>query len=222
MPLNNIRTYLAVLALAALSAGSASAATAYTSLSSWAAALTGGAYAEADQFLSQDLGNPVLNFDTYGQFLAWGSAVGTNNATFTTLTVNGVTLDSAQNPTLNIASPAGGNNASLLWLGANALGSGQFSSEPLTIQLTDVNGATTSFILTTGASAPAFWGFTSGTAINTITISAPSGYDADLMDFYAGTDTSGSSTTECATLLMVGSGLVILGARRKYFRPQAA
>jgi hypothetical protein len=221
------RTYFAAFAVAALSAGTAAAAVVtYTPTgvagSTWADALvTPTDYAEADPFINDDINNPVLNVVGYGQFMAWGSAVGTNNATFTTMTVNGLNLATAQNPTLNISAPSGGTNASLLWLGANALGSGQLSSEALTITLTDVNGVTTTYSLTTGASSPNFWGFTSGTAINTITIVAPSGYDADLMDFYAGAADPAPQTAECATLFLVGGGLVFLGLRRKFAGPAA-
>jgi hypothetical protein len=215
------RTYFAAFAAAALSASSAAAAVVtYTPTAvaggTWADALTTpSSYVEASGFEDNDLINPVLNVVSYGQFIAWGSAVGTNNATFTTLAVNSLSLVTAQNPTLNISAPSGGNNASLLWLGTNAVGSGQFSAEPLTITLTDVNGVTTTYSLTTGATSPAFWGFTSDTAINTITVVAPTGYDADLMDFYAGTYDASTPTAECATLFLVGGGLVFLGVRRK-------
>jgi hypothetical protein len=222
------RTYFAAFAVAALSAGSATAAVVtFTPTgvagSTWADALTTPtAYSEADPFINDDINNPVLNVVGFGQFMAWGSAVGTNNATFTTLTVNSLNLATAQNPTLNISAPTGGTNASLLWLGTNAVNSGQFSAEPLTITLTDVNGVTTTYSLTTGATSPAFWGFTSGTAINTITIVAPAGYDADLMDFYAGTYQASTPTAECATLFLVGGGLVFLGVRRKFAGPAAS
>jgi hypothetical protein len=220
--------FLAALAVAALSAGSASASIqTYTSNTTWGAALTGGSQ-EADQFYYQNLGNPVLNVQGYGQFIAWGSAIGTNNATFTTLSVGSILLDAAQNPTITIAAPTGGTNATLLWLGANVLGSGAFSSQTLTVTLTDVNNVATTFTYTTGSTSPGFFGFTSGTAISTIAISAPTGYDADLMDFYAGTyvGSSGTTTTtatpECGTLLLLGSGLIFFGARRKFAQPATA
>jgi hypothetical protein len=220
------RTYFAALAAAALSAGSAAAAVVtFTPTAvaggTWADALTTPtAYGEASGFANNDLLNPQLAVAIYGNFTAWGSAVGTNNADFTTLIVNGHSLSTAQNPTLNISAPTGGTNASLLWLGTNAVASGQFSAEPLTITLTDVNGVTTTYNLTTGATSPAFWGFTSDTAINTITIAAPAGYDADLMDFYAGAYTDPApQTAECATLFLVGGGLIFLGVRWKLAGP---
>jgi hypothetical protein len=217
------RTYFAALAAAALSAGSAAAAvvtftpTAVAG-STWADALTTPtAYGEAGGFANNDLSNPVLAVPIYGNFVAWGSAVNTNDATFAGLIVNGNSLSAEQNPTLNISAPSGGTNASLLWLGTNAVGSGQFSAEALTITLTDVNGVTTTYSLTTGATGPNYWGFTSDTAINTITIAAPAGYDADLMDFDAGT----TPTAECGTLLLLGGGLLFLGVRWKLAGPAA-
>jgi hypothetical protein len=227
-------TYFVALAVAALSAGSATAAVVtYTPTAvaggTWADALTTpSSYAEASGFYNNDLINPVLavGVDTSGNdinFIAWGSAVGINDATLATLPINGRPIVTVQNPSLNIAAPGAGTNASLLWLGATALGAGQFSAEALTITLTDVNGSTTTYNLTTGPTSPAFFGFTSDTAINTITIAAPDGYNADLMDFYAGSYTPPPTdpAPECATLLLVGGGLIFLGARRQFARPLA-
>jgi hypothetical protein len=220
--------YCAALAAAALSAGSAMATViTYTPAAvaggSWAAALTGPpAYAEADPFYSQDLANPTLNVDGYGQFIGWGSAVGINDATVTTMQYNGRAFDSLQNPTLNIAAPTGGTNASLLWLATNALGSGQFSSQQITVTLTDINGNQSTFNYLTSSTGPGLFGFTSDAAINTITVSALTGYDVDLMDFYAGTYADPvSPASECATLILAGGGLIVLGARRKFMRPTA-
>jgi hypothetical protein len=225
MPLRKTRTYFAALAVAALSAGSAAAATEYTTQASWVSALTSSANTEALQFANQDLANPTLFVSGYGTF------IGDNSASATTMGYyygsSPRTLDALQDTTLTITAPTGGTNAALLWLGANQTGGTSVTSEPLTITLTDTNGVTSTFNLTTGATSPSYFGFTSGTAINTIVIAAPTGYDVDLMDFYAGaypasTGTNGSTATpECATLLLVGGGLIVLGARRKFARPLA-
>jgi hypothetical protein len=224
MPLNKTRSFLIALAFAALSAGSAMASiTPYTALGGaggWASALTGGADAEALGFANNNLSLYGLTFATgYGAY-NWGAATlipdpsGNPNGKY------------AQGAPLTLTAPTGGTNALFMTLGADA-SVDSFSSQPLTITLTDVNGNATVIPLTTSSSL-SNWGFTSGTAINTITISAPSGYNVDLADFYAGTfpNTGGtgqtggtSSAPECATLLMVGGGLIVLGSRRKYLQP---
>jgi hypothetical protein len=200
------------LAVAALSATNAMGATEFTNHSSWALALTGGAYNEASEFSSQNLANTTLNVPGYGAFSLTGSV--------TSLNVNNVPLKSVQD-TAQTITPASGSRALMLWLGANQTGSGQFSSQPLSITLTDANGGTQTFSLITGATRPSFWGFTSGTDINTITISAPVGYNVDVMDFYAGTYPADSvppptPTAEGATIVLVASGLVFLGLRHKF------
>lgn len=231
MLLRRTPAYFAAFAITALSAGSATAATEFTTQASWVAALTSGANTEALQFAyspNQSLINPTLSVGSYGNFSGDATAVATTTMGYYYLSTprNG---DALQDTTLTITAPTGGTNASLLWLGANQTGTSSVTSEPLTITLTDINGSTTVFNLTTGANAPSYFGFTSGTAINTITIAAPAGYDADLMDFYAGTypnsiggSGSGTPTAECATLLLVAGGLIVVGIQRKFLRPVAS
>jgi hypothetical protein len=224
MLLRRRRTYLAALAVAALSAGSATAATEYTTQATWVSALTSGANTEALQFASQDLINPALNVGSYGNFYGDVSALATTMGY--SFFSSPRTVDALQDTTLTITAPSGGTNASLLWLGANLVSGTSVTSEPLTITLTDITGATSTFNLTTGASAPSFFGFTSGTAINTIAIAAPTGYDVDLMDFYAGAFPNSpppaqTPTAECATLLLVAGGLIVIGIHRRFVRPVA-
>ena len=216
------RTYFATLAAAALSAVSATAATEYTTQASWVAALTSGANTEALQFANQDLVNPTLFVNGYGTFFGDGTASATTMGYYYGSTSR--TLDALQDTTLTITAPSGGTNASLLWLGVNSIGGTSVTSEPLTITLTDTNGSITTFNLTTGATSPSYFGFTSGTAINTITIATLTGYDVDLMDFNAGAypETATTPTAECATLLLAAGGLIIVGVRRKLMRPVAA
>jgi hypothetical protein len=189
------------------------AATQYATQALWVAALTGGANTEASVFGTQTLSSTTLNVPGYGIFT--GSGTATTMAV--TIGSNHLTLDSLQDTTETITAPTGGTHALLLWLGANQVGNG-LSAQPLSITLTDASNNTQTFSLTTGATAPAYWGFTSGATINTITITGPSGYDVDLMDFYAGTYPADqtSSVPEVATLLMIGTGLVVIGARRKF------
>jgi hypothetical protein len=209
------RNYLTMFAVAALSAGSALAATQYTTMASWSTALATGPV-EALPFAQQLLINPALFVNGYGTF------VGNATALATTMNYGTHTTDSLQDTTLTVTAPTGGTNAALLWLGANQTGASSVSQQPLTITLTDVNNSAQNFIVTTGSSAPSFWGFTAGTAINTITITAPAGYQVDLMDFYAGTftgtDVPDTPTPEGSTILLLGGGLIFLGTRRK-FRP---
>jgi hypothetical protein len=209
------RNYLTMLAVAALSAGSAVAATQYTTFASWSAALAGGPV-EALPFAQQSLINPTLFVNGFGTFLGDGTALAT------TITYPGHTTDSLQEANLTVTAPAGGTKAAMLWLGANQTGVNSVTQQPLTITLTDVNNTALNFTLTTGASAPSFWGFTAGTAINTITIAAPAGYQVDLMDFYAGTftgtDVADTPTPEGSTMFLLGGGLILLGTKRK-FRP---
>jgi hypothetical protein len=216
------RTYFFGLAVAALSAASATAATEFTTQASWVAALTNGANAEALQFANQDLVNPTLFANGYGTFLGDGTASATTMGYYYLSTLR--TVDALQDTTLTVTAPTGGTNASLLWLGANSIGGTSVTSEPLTITLTDTNGVATTFNLTTGATSPSYFGFTSGTNINTITISTLAGYDVDLMDFYAGTypATTTTPTAECATLLLAAGGLILAGLGRKFMRPVAA
>jgi hypothetical protein len=226
MHLRRTRAYFAAFAITALSAGSANAATEYTTQASWISALTGGAYTEALPFANQDLANPTLFVNGYGTFTGDSTAVAiTMGYTYLSSTRY---LDALQDTTVTITAPSGGTNASLLWLGANQTGVTTVTSEPLTITLTDINGNATTFNLTTGANTPSYFGFTSGTAINTITIAAPTGYDMDLMDFDAGAypnsvggSGSGSPTAECATILLIAGGLIVVGAQRKFIRPAA-
>ncbi len=227
MPLNKTRNYFAALAFAALSAGSAMASittfTAFSGTGSWTSVLIGGADAEALGFLNNNLSTyGALTFSAvsgYGSY-NWGTATLINPG------VGNANTRYVQGGPLTITAPTGGTNALFLTLAADAAVN-SLSSQPLTITLTDVNGNATVLNLTTSSSLTN-WGFTSGTAINTITISAPTGYNVDLADFYAGTfpntgdsGTGGdtSSAPECATLLMVGGGLVLLGSRRKYLQP---
>jgi len=222
------RIYFAALAVAALSAGSATAATEYTTQATWVGALTG-ADTQALQFQyvpDQSLINPTLSVGSFGNFVGDATATAVTNMGY--FSVFSRTGDALQDTTLTITAPSGGTNASLLWLGANQSGGTSVTAAPLTITLTDTNGTATTFNLTTGATSPDFFGFTSGTAINTITIAAPTGYDVDLMDFYAGTfpnNPGGSGgttpTAECATLLLMGGGLLVLGVRLKFVRPSA-
>jgi hypothetical protein len=223
MLLHKTRSYFALLAFAALTAGSGMASTVYTTFGSWASALTSTpTYAEALNYADNQVINQTLYVNN-----AYGSFVADATAAATTMNVSGTTFQDLQGEPLTIAAPTGGTNAVLMSLGANSVGNG-LSSQTLTITLTDVNNNTQTYNVTTSSSAVANWAFTSSTAINTITISAPTGYDADLLDFWTGTypNTGGtgqtggtSSAPECATLLMVGGGLVFLGARRKYLQP---
>lgn len=215
------RTYFAGLAVAALSAGSAAAATEYTTQASWVSALTSGANTEALAFANQDLANPTLFVNGYGTFVGDSTAVATTMGYYYLSSPR--TVDALQDTTLTVTAPSGGTNASLLWLGANQTSTSSVTSEPLAITLTDVNGNTTTYNLTTGASAPSYFGFTSGTAINTITIAAPTGYDVDLMDFYGGAypNSPPAPAAECATLLLVAGGLIVLGAKRRFMPPAA-
>jgi len=216
MQLRRTRNCFTALAVAALTAGSAAATSTYLTQPLWVAALTNGANAEATAFSLNNLSNSTLTVPGYGIF--------TGSGTVTTMTLNNHAFADLQDTTEAITAPAGGTNALLLWLGANQVGSGQFSAQTLTITLTDSSSNTQSFTLVTGASAPAFWGFTSGATINTITISGPSGYNVDLMDLYAGTFPADqtSSVPEVTTLLMIGTGLVVIGARRKFMPLTAA
>ena len=205
---------MTILTLAALAAGSGMAATVYTTSLSWNGALTSGTTsAEASQFNHQNLGSGAsLTAGTYGTFA-------TANGTATTILNGSSQLVTLQSSDLVITPPTGGSDAVLLWLAANQTGSSSEVSDALTISLTDINGNTTTYTYTTSASSAGFWGFTSGAPIQTISIAGSSGYSADLMDFFAGaypatTGGSGTSTTsECATILFAGGGLILLGAR---------
>jgi hypothetical protein len=218
MQLKRTRNCFTALAVAALTAGSATATTlTYTTLATWVAGLPAPhTNVEAQQFQytpSQTLTSTTLFANGYGTFVGSGSV----QTLYSASSGNPLGLG-LRDTTETIAAPAGGTNALFLWLGANQVGSPLTSSQALTITLTDSSSNTQTFNLTTGSNSPAFWGFTSGATINTITITGPSGYNVDLMDFYAGTFPADqtSSTPEVTTLLMIGTGLVVIGARRKF------
>jgi hypothetical protein len=224
MPLNRTRTYFAALAIAALSATSATAdvITTYTNPSTWESFLTLQSHAEATAFSSGPISNSLVAA-SFGTFFATGLAGGSNGSTINAAIQN-------TSGTMTITSPAGGSNAEFLYLGANAAGSGTYSpATALTVTLTDSFGNAQTFALTTGSPYLA-WGFTSDTAINTITVSAPAGDDVDLADFYAGafpnsnsggSGASAGAAPECATLLLLGGGLIVVGLRRKFIQPIA-
>jgi hypothetical protein len=74
-----------------------------------------------------------------------------------------------------------------------------------------------------------FLGLSSATAITSFTLSTASGSAIDLTDFYAGGSNQQAAppapAAEVTTALMIGSGLLFFGARRRVFsnfsRPQA-
>jgi len=209
MSLKNTRNYLTMLAVAALSAGSALAGsvTTYTTFNSWQGALTG-APVEAVDFSSGPVSNNQVT-GVFGIFFVTGTA---SNAIPNAL--------EDLSGTMTVTAPAGGTSALMLYLGANQANTASYApNQNLTITLTDSGLNQQTFTLTTGSTSLP-WGFTSGVAINTVTITAPGGYDVDLLDFYAGKYTAAAPpadpTPESSTLLMIGGGLVFLGTKRKF------
>jgi hypothetical protein len=218
MPLKRTRIYFAGFAVAALTAGSASATTQFTTQAAWAAALTvGQPVVEASAFTGAGISNTLVA-GIYGSFFATGTTVATSGNQIAQVVQN-------KTGTMTITAPSGGSNALSLWLGANVDNTGTYAaSQALSITLTDSSNNTQTFTLTTG-SPSVEWGFTSGTSINTITISAPSGYDVDLADFFAGSfpaTPTPAPAAECATALLLGAGLIFLGCRRKFASMRAA
>jgi hypothetical protein len=208
MQLRRIRNCFTALAVAALTAGSAMATQAYITKAAWVTALTNAGGSAGGSAFSGTVSNTLFS-GSYGPFIATGTQ--NNQLTF------GPLQDTTG--TMTITAPSGGTHAVFLYL-ASDHNTNSYVAEPLTITLTDTTSGTQTFSLTTGTAPLAGpWGFTSGAFINTITISAPSGYNVDLVDFYAGSGTFPADTTsvpEVTTLLMIGTGLVVIGARRKF------
>ncbi len=141
-----------------------------------------------------------------------GSGYTLNEGTYVSGGRNYQSLQSASNGigTMVFTAAAGGLTAADLGLGISG------NSAPVTITLSD--GET--FIASPTVGGILVWGFSSSTDITSFTLSTTSGTSIDLADFYAGTSTETAAetpTVELATAIMVGSGLVLLGARRKVF-----
>lgn len=91
------------------------------------------------------------------------------------------------------------------------------NAAPISIKLSD--GETFTASPTVGGLATI--GLSSGTAITSFTLSTASGSQVQLADFYAGISTQpadvGTPTVECATAIMIGSGLILFGGCRKVY-----
>jgi hypothetical protein len=89
------------------------------------------------------------------------------------------------------------------------------TASPITITLSD--GET--FTANPAVNGDVFVGFSSGTAITSFTLTTSNGSVIELTDFDAGNSNQPASAPagEVTTALMIGTGLLIFGARRRVF-----
>ncbi len=118
---------------------------------------------------------------------------------------------------INVATPAAGENAMLLYLTTNG-------STPITATLSDGEH----FTFNTASNVFGVIGFASSAPMTTITLSTTTGSQVLIADMLYGTsalpqDQGGGSTPETATVALVGGGLLMLfGSRRKVLSKLAA
>ena len=110
-----------------------------------------------------------------------------------------------------VFTPSAGVTAATFFLGITG------NTAPVTVTLSDGEHYTTT--LSPGTST--FVGFSSSTPISSVSLTTVSGSQVQLSDFYFGTSNDTSTPTapaaEVTTALMIGSGLLLFGARRKVF-----
>ena len=97
-------------------------------------------------------------------------------------------------------------------LGLGLLG----NAAPITVTLSDGE----SFTSSPSVNGAAFLGLSSATPITSFVLTTSSGSTVELTDFYAGNSNEPAGTApaaEVTTALMIGSGLLIFGARRRMF-----
>jgi len=215
----NQRVFGAVV-FAALTFGSQMSATEVqtTSYSAWKQTVSGisewdfsfpgnGSYSTASGY--------TLNVGSYGPLNVTGpdgsGYVLNKNSNYSTTSLEGASDGVG---TMSFTTPSAGLTGFLLGVGESG------TAAPITLTLSD--GET--FTLNPPVGGNTFTGFSSTTPITSFVMSTTSGSLIELTDFFAGMTTqtaggtmAGSPTAEVATALMIGSGLLIIGARRKVF-----
>jgi hypothetical protein len=192
-----------------------------TSYAAWTATLTGSATEWNFSFPNggsySTAAGYSLSVGSYGPIVVTGPDGSGYN-----LTENSSYYDSAISRNLQTLQGASDGVGSMVFTtpaaGLTAFGLGlgmQGTASPITVTLSD--GET--FTANPAANGAVFLGFSSATPITSFVLKTSNGSQVELTDFDAGgtNQTASAPAAEVTTALMIGTGLLIFGARRRVF-----